>query len=241
MGKNNKDLSTEIQETLPDELRDTFNLKANMEGVQPRLPQIAIVHQAQLWVFPDETQVKEFEAIILDTNRINAWWERSFDETGGGTPPDCFSMNGIDCDQNSAMPQSKLCRDCPKNKFGSDVRSGGEVGRGKACKNMKRVHIILSGELLPHRMTLPPSSLKAIDDYISRLTSKGLPYQLVYTTFKLKEAKNKEGIKYSEIKPDRGILITDPEKAAMLKKLLTEFKPVMRGQEIISEEYGENE
>ena len=121
MTKNNKDLSTEVQETLPAELKDTFNLKANMEGVRPRLPMIGIVHQAQLYVMPDESQIKEFEAIILDTNRINAWWEKSFDETGGGTPPDCFSMNGIECDQNCAMKnkrphnRSNLCPEIRPN------------------------------------------------------------------------------------------------------------------------------
>ena len=239
MGKNNKDLS--VIETLPDELREEFDLKANMEGVQPRLPMIGIVHQGQLYTMPDESKIPEFEGIILDTNRINAWWEQSFDDTGGGTPPDCFSMDGIDCDQNSNMPQSQLCRDCEKNKFGSAVEKDGSKGKGKACKNMKRVHIVMEGEMLPHRMTLPPSSLKAIDDYISRLTSKGLPYQLVHTTFKLKEAKNAVGIKYSEIKPERGILITDPEQATNLKKLLRDMKPVMRGQEIILKEYGKEE
>lgn len=239
MVKNNKDLS--VIETLPDELREEFDLKANMEGVQPRLPMIGIVHQGQLYTMPDESKIPEFEGIILDTNRINAWWEQSFDDTGGGTPPDCFSMDGIDCDQNSNMPQSQLCRDCEKNKFGSAVEKDGSKGKGKACKNMKRVHIVMEGEMLPHRMTLPPSSLKAIDDYISRLTSKGLPYQLVHTTFKLKEAKNAVGIKYSEIKPERGILITDPEQATNLKKLLRDMKPVMRGQEIILKEYGKEE
>ena len=233
----------EVVETLPDALRDEFDLGANMEGVQPRLPMIGIVHQgALLFTMPDESQVKKFEGIILDTNRINAWWDKSYDETGGGTPPDCFSMDGIDCDQNSNMPQSQLCRDCDKNKFGSAApNKDGSKGKGKACKNMKRVHIVMDGEMLPHRMTLPPSSLKAIDDYISRLTSKGLPYQLVHTTFKLKEAKNAKGIKYSEIKPERGILITDPEQATNLKKLLRDMKPVMRGQEIILKEYGKEE
>ena len=243
MGKNNKDLSPEVKETLPDELRDEFNsiLKSNMEGVQPRLPMIGIVHQAQLFTMPDETQVKEFTGVILDTNRINAWWEKSFDDTGGGTPPDCFSMNAIEADQNSNMVQKELCRDCPNNKFGSALKRDGSEGRGKACKNMKRVHIMIDGEMLPHRMTLPPSSLKAIDDYISRLTSKGLPYQLVHTTFKLKEKPNQDGVKFSEIKPERGILITDPKQAANLKKLLHDLKPVMRGQEIILEEYVEKE
>ena len=231
MNTKNKAIEHEDQsENLPAELKAKFDLKSNMEGVAPRLPQINIVHQAQLFTFPDETQLKEFEGIILDTNRINAWWDQSYDETGGGTPPDCFSMNGIEPDLNCNMPQAKRCAECEKNKFGSD-------GRGKACKNMKRVHIMLEDEMLPHRLTLPPSNLKAIDMYISLLTSKGMPYQLVVTNFKLKKAQNKDGIAFSEINPEKTGIITDPEKAEFLSKMLREFKPVMRGQEIVMEEY----
>jgi len=217
-------------ENLPAELTAKFDLKSNMEGVTPRLPQISIVHQAQLFTFPDETQKKEFEGIILDTNRINAWWEQSYDETGGGTPPDCFSMNGIEPDLNCNLPQAKKCAECEKNKFGSD-------GRGKACKNMKRVHIMLDNEMLPHRLTLPPSNLKAIDMYISLLTSKGLPYQLIVTDFKLKKTQNKDGIAFSEINPEKIFTVTDSVKAEFLAKMLRDFKPVMRGQEIVMEEY----
>ena len=239
---NDKDVALRDQAELPDELRKVFELKANMEGVVPRLPQIKIAHQeTQLFIFPDENQVKTFEGIIIDTNRINAWWEISYDDSGGGTPPDCFSMDGIECNQNGNMPQAKLCRDCEKNQFGSESKRDGQKGRGKACKNMKRVHIIMEGEMLPLRMTLPPSSLKLIDDYISRLTSKGLPYQLTTTIFGLTKEKNKDGINYSGIKLEKGELITDPERALSLKKLYAELKPIMRGQEIISSEYGDTE
>jgi hypothetical protein len=233
-----KDLTIKEQGELPAELTDVFDLKKNMEGVAPRLPQINIVHQGQLFVFPDESQLKEFEGIILDTNRINAWWEESYDATGGGTPPDCFSMNGITPDLNCNMPQAPSCAECEKNKFGSD--DGGK-GRGKACKNMKRVHIMLENEMLPYRLTLPPSNLKAIDMFISLLVSKGLPYQLVVTNFMLKKAQNKDGIVFSEIDPKKIGIITDPKKAAFLKQLLSEFKPVMRGQEIVMAEYGAEE
>jgi len=233
-----KELATKEQgETLPAELAKQFNLKENMEGVAPRLPQINVVHRAELFEFPDEAQKKKFEGIILDTNRINAWWEESYDATGGGTPPDCFSMNGIEPDLNCNKPQGMKCAECAKNKFGSGIGKEGKPSRGKACKNMKRVHVMLENEMLPHRLTLPPSNLKAIDMYISLLTSKGLPYQLVNTSFTLKKAQNKDGVAFSEIDLKNAGLITDPEKAVGLKQTLTEFKPIMRGQEIIMAEY----
>lgn len=236
MSKNDKDIVVK-EDLLPTEFKNYFNLKENMEGVAPRLPQISIVHQAQLFTMPDDTQVKEFEGIILDTNRINAWWEISYDESGGGTPPDCFSMNGIEPDRGCPNVQAATCSECEKNQFGSDIGPKGEAKRGKACKNMKRVHTILDGEMLPHRLTLPPSNLKAIDIYISLLTSKGVPYQLVMTSFKLKAVQNKEGIKYSEIDLSKNELITDSGKAMEIKRLLSEFKGIMRGQEIVYDEY----
>lgn len=215
---------------LPAELQDVFDLKDNMEGVAPRFPQIKIIHQGQQFEMPDESKKETFEGTVLDTNRINAWWSVSFDESGGGTPPDCFSLDGIKPGPGCNMIQANSCRVCEKNAFGSD-------GRGKACKNMKRVHILLDGEMLPYRLTLPPSSLKAVDDFISLTTSQGLPYQLLRTRFALKKVKNKDGIAYSEIALSKVGVITESERAYEIKKLVEGWKPALRGQEILFDEY----
>lgn len=208
------------------ELAGMFDLKENMAGVEARLPQIKIIHQAQMFEFPDGEKHATFRGTILDISRVNAWWEQSFDETGGGVPPDCFSMDGVTPDPFSGKRQNKECRSCGQNAFGSDG------GRGKACKNMKRVHILLEGEMLPHRLTIPPSNLKAIDLYVSLLTSKGIPYQLVTTEFALNKAKNKDGITYAEIQM-KNVGVTDSlEEARRVKELRNEFLGVMRGQEI---------
>jgi len=247
MGKNNKELSTEVKETLPavpEKFDEVFTVEENMAGVERKFPVIKIVHPVQLFQMPDESTPKEFKGIILDSNRINAWWEKSFDETGGGTPPDCFSLDGIECNQNSSMPQSETCGtnripECNMNKFASEIKKGGEKGRGKACKNMRRVHIIIEGKALPHRMTLPPSSLKSMDDYIDKLSQHGLQYQRLFTIFKLKEDKNKDGVKYSVIKPERGELISDSALLEYLMELYTTMKSDMREQKIKFKEYKE--
>lgn len=221
-----------VRETaLPPELTGMFDLKQNMLDVEARLPQIGIIHQAQMFVFPDGEKHQQFIGTILDMNRINAWWEESFDESGGGSPPQCYSMNGVAPDKLSENLQAAECAECERNKYGSDG------GRGKACKNMKRIHVLFKNELFPHRLTVPPSNLKVVDIYVTQLTSKGFPYQLVETGFSLRETKNKDGIKYSELVLAPVSYITDRAQAEKIKELLTQLKPAMRGQAISANEY----
>lgn len=216
---------------------EEFNVQSSMDEIEPRLPQIKIIHQGQIFEMPDGTKETQFSGIILDLNRANAYWIESFQESGGGTPPDCSSLDGISADLNADNCPSPTGKcglgskpECPMNQFGS-------AGRGKACKNLKRVHVILDGHQLPLRLTLPPTSIKAIDLYVSLLASKGIPYQLANTEFKLKEAQNKEGIKYSELVLNTVETITGPAEVEKLKKMYRGWKPIMRGQPVLSEEY----
>jgi hypothetical protein len=208
------------------EMGNVFDLKDNMEGGEARLPQIKIIHQAQLFEMPDGKKVPEIEGTILDLNRLNAWWKESFDQTGGGSPPDCFSMDGVTPDPFSGDKQAKECPGCVQNQYGSDG------GRGKACKNAKRLHIMQDGEMLPYRLTIPPSNLKAVDLYVSLLTSKAIPYQLVRTKIKLKKVQNKDGIAYAEMVFENVSMVDTKEAAFRIKKLRDEFMTVMRGQPI---------
>lgn len=203
---------------LPAELAGLFSVKENMQGIVPRLPQIGIIHQGQLFKMPDESKVAEFTAIMLHKSFANAYWAVSFDEAGGGNPPTCSSIDGITPDFNSEDVQAERCAVCPKNKFGSD-------GRGKSCKNMMRVHLLMEGDSTPYRLTLPPSNMRAMSDYISGVSLKGIPFQLVYTQFSLKSQKNKDGIEYSEVIMSAVGGITDPAIAQGIKKTVTQWMP----------------
>ncbi len=223
---------------LAPELANIFDLAKNMAEVEARLPAIGIIHQGQLfrWPFPlpnGKDTLPEFKAVILDMNRINAWWEVPFDKSGGGTPPQCFSMDGITADPNGEKVQAKSCHECPMNAYQSDP----DGGAGKACKNMKRVHLMIEGSLLPYRLTLPPSNLKVVDLYVSMLTSRGIPYQLVVTNFGLKVAKNKSGIVYSEVDLTEVGLIETREAALRIKKMCDDNRKIMRSQPIVPAEF----
>ena len=74
---------------------------------------------------------------------------------------------------------------------------------------------------MPFRLTAPPSNLKAVDLYVSLLTSQGIPYQLVMTEFSLRMAQNKDGVEYSELHMENtGPSVTTVEEAQELKKLV---------------------
>lgn len=239
MSKENKDLAVkddvagELTTPLSDaELAALFPKEENLKGIKPRLPQIGILHgQAQLFVMPDDSKVASFEAIVLQQQHCNAWWAVSFDESGGGTPPDCSSLDSVTPDFNSPDVQAERCNMCPRNKFGTD-------GRGKSCKNMVRLHLIMPdsfpGNDMPHRLTIPPSNIKIVDAYLQSVVRAGDAYQTVKTKFSLIQKANKEGIKYSEIVLTKGEKIPQTmwQSIAGMKK---EWTDAMEGQTIQGE------
>lgn len=217
----------------PAEAKDVFGEPVPADGIELRLGQIKVAHQNQVYELPGGDMAKEFDGMILDIVNVNAWWEKSFDESGGNEPPQCFSMDGIEPSPMSEKIQSEQCAGCSRNKFGSDGK------RGKACKNMKRVHIMFEGELFPKRLTVPPTSLEPINVYASALQDKGIPYNGVITEFGLKESKNKEGIMYSQVTLTRkGFAATSQEEYTKIKALRERFLGAMREQKIEGEEYG---
>ena len=147
--KQNEELGVQVAESsnlaveIPVELQDVFDISKNMEGVVPRLPQIGIIHRGQLFEMPDESKIDSFEGVILDQHQANAWWEKDISESGGNAMPDCFSLDGITSDVTQEKCQNDKRAICKQNQFGSDPKTG----KGKACKNMKRLHILMEGSL----------------------------------------------------------------------------------------------
>jgi len=238
-----KDQATEVSviedmEVTPALMTELFGPAEPIEGVELQLAPITIAHQNQAFQIDDE-MTKTFDGQILDIINVNAWWSESFDETGGGTPPECFSMDGIKPSPGCENQQHPVCRSCPQNQFGSDG------ARGKSCKNMKRVHVMLKGDMLPCRLTVPPTSIRPVNEYVSSLYRRVvLPPWFVVTKFSLKEAKNRGGIKYSELVLEMKEILVDfskgkdvaKEQGSLIMKQREDMLPIMRGIPIDYEE-----
>lgn len=138
---------------------------------------------------PDTEKV--IRGIIVHHHAVNAWWKEAY--TGGNAAPDCASLDGK-LGVDMVTGETKRCDTCPFNQFGS-----ADNGNGKACKNGHRIYILREGEMLPLMISLPPTSLKALKDYLAkRLIMKGIRPVDVITEISLAKEKNADGISYSK-------------------------------------------
>jgi hypothetical protein len=129
--------------------------------------------------------------IVIATQHTRAYWKESFDETGGGTPPDCVSEDG---ETGIGAPGGE-CAGCPLAQFGS-----AEKGSGKACSEKRLVFMALPDEILPVCFKAPPTSLKNAKSYLMGLTSRGKKLYEVLTAITLEKDKSKsQGITYSKM------------------------------------------
>lgn len=130
----------------------------------------------------------ELTGVILYHHPINAYWKEKFN--GGNEQPDCSSFDGKQ-GVNKETGVICDCSTCPYNQFGSD-------GAGKACKNAHRIYVLREGNPVPIILSLPPTSLKTLRDYIGkRILLKGMRSYEVITKITLKKDKNANGIAYS--------------------------------------------
>ena len=216
---------------IPSELLNMFDVNDNIKGVTGRIPVIKIIHQAQMFSDKDgDVKFLSIEGIILHHSPVNSYWENSFDETGGGVPPDCYSMDS-EIPQGDKQ-QSKLCYNCPMNKFGSK-------GRGKACKNMWRLHILCDDSQIPKRMTIPPSNILGVQDFLVKLRDLNLPHELAKLKITLKKAKSKDGIEYSQLNFDIVDTVKTKAEADRIKAIKTSFSGAF-GDIVEADEVGED-
>ena len=172
------------------------SIAEEMEGMTPTFNRIKIPAGGGIaYEVPSDEDdgpdlVKEFSAVILVQHPINTFYRDKYD--GSNNPPDCGSVDGkwgIDIETGEKIDCSK----CTYSQFKS-----AEDGKGKACKQKRRLYLLREGDLFPTIMTLPTGSLGEFNRYIMQLLNKGKKSNCVMTRFKLQKAQNKGGIAYSQ-------------------------------------------
>lgn len=172
------------------------------------------------------SSVAEIVGVIVDHYPVNAYWADKF--SGTSNPPACSALDG----QVGAGEPGGVCTRCPRNQWGSD----GE-GRGKACKNLHRVYVLPTNDVLPLLIAAPPTSLSNIASYMRLLTSKTKrPHWAVITRIKLERATNKDGIAFSRLAFSR-VGDVPADQIANLRSYIDEMRPLMRAVEVSAAEY----
>lgn len=175
----------------------------------------------------DETgaSVSEVEGVILSTTRTNGLWEQAFGANGAADKsPDCYSPDAVVGTRRDTGEMCK-CAACKYNQFGSD-------GAGKRCKNMRNVLILKSGDVLPSLLVLPPTALKAFENYRVKLLSKArCGVSGVVTRITLRNQKNPSGIEYStpEFEPVCKLTVDAWQKFKSFGELFASSKPQVEG------------
>ena len=148
---------------------------------------------------------EKFTAIILRDTPVNAYYKTPYDPDNPA-PPDCSSLGALKPDTGIEEPVSESCASCPMNKYNTAVDKNGDPAKGKACSNTRRLVLQAPGTDMPAIITLPPTSRKNLDQYLKRLSSKGIPLYAVVTEFSFDDS-----VEYPKVKLDQVEFIPEAE------------------------------
>jgi len=135
--------------------------------------------------------VDSVTGIIVYFGVGRVYYETPFEESGGGSPPDCSSSDGI---TGQGTPGG-LCRECEKNVFG-----GTKTG-GKECKEQRLLYLVRPEESLPCVIIGPPGSIRPVTDYMVKLTQRDLLYSEVVTELGLQTLSSKKIAAFAGLRP----------------------------------------
>ena len=120
----------------------------------------------------------KIDCVVIQSIFENQLYEDRYDPNNP-QPPICYAMSETDDDlrphPDSAKPQAETCEVCPNNVWGSDP--GG--GKGKACKNVRRLALVAASDLDAAKLPgaevalakLPVTSVKNWSTYASQIAN----------------------------------------------------------------------
>lgn len=243
---------TEIEQMLLDEMLDD----TAAFDMQPVKVKIAPGGIGQFLV--GDTTEKSFIAVVAISQKIRGYWP----ETGTGNAPICSSPDGshgyfdselsddrftmaakarvphpgiIALSEKKPIPEAISCVSCPMNQWGSEHQR--REGKGKACKEMRRLLLLIDGYAMPAVLALPPTSIKAWDNYCSALAAKRGAYFAVKTKFELDSAKAASGETYNLVKLGVSDRITDIDSIRLVSEIRKQYRELVSQMPVVADDY----
>jgi hypothetical protein len=161
----------------------------------------------------------ELDCIVIDFIAENTYYDGDYDPDTPQSPA-CFAFwRGEDIvtpHEKSVTPQSEDCASCPMNQFGSADR-----GKGKACKNVRRLALIALDQLdnvaetVPTYLRVPVTSVKNWATYVKNLASavKRPPYAVITRVALVPDPKTQFKLTFKMVE-----LITDEDQLTALSE-----------------------
>ncbi len=180
------------------------------------------------WSVPDVNgepeAVPDLVGVVLLHGNRRAYWQTDFEDTGGGTPPDCSSTDGKfgtgvlpGIDGEGAAPRRRVCKTCPMAQWGSSAK-----GDSQACSQRKLVYFMRPNEMLPLVIDLAPSSIKPFQRFMLTLASRGV--QCTSAVVGLRLRNETQPVKHSVVSP-RLIAVLPEDQAGRMKEVATSLRP----------------
>ena len=123
-----------------------------------------------------EVPDNKMNVIILDHTFLNTYYEGGFDPENPSNPL-CFAIGksekGLAPHEKAEQPQHDICATCELG--GKEAWGTADKGKGKACKNVRRLILIPENALediessQPATMKVPVTSVKAWAGYVKQL------------------------------------------------------------------------
>ena len=177
----------EVKSNLPVNVEDQIKKQlAAQKGQLGALPTNKIGLKNKEFTLPDgQKHPGPLECIILDFAWLMVHYPGVYN-SNNPQQPNCFAIGRENPEAGElkphhtvSTPQGENCAACPKNEWGSAAS-----GRGKACKNQRRLIIVppdFDESTEGMTMYVSPGGLKNFDKYVSRLNNEQgiLPVQAV--------------------------------------------------------------
>lgn len=230
-----------MDEELLAELQDELADLDNESGIACRMIKIpaggGLAYEVQGDEDDEVEYMKEISGVIIFTHRMNGFWPESFGSSEGENKiPACSSMDGKTGLWRDTG-EIRNCENCPLNQFGSADDGKGGQGKGKACKNMRRLYMMLDGDPNFYLLSVPPTSIKEVNRQLVKIMgSKGIPYTGLIVSLKLEKAVNGNGVAYSKVLIEKKGLLP-PAASAQAKEMRRQIKEQYQNLAITLDDY----
>jgi hypothetical protein len=224
---------------LMEELQDQMDDLDNDSGITCRKIKIpsggGLAYEVQGEDDDDVEYMKEIKGVIVFTHRANGFWPGSYGDDDQNKVPACSSMDG----KTGFWPETgeiRNCETCPMNQFGSASDQKGNQARGKACKNMRRIYLMMDGDPNFYLLTVPPTSTKDVNKQLQKIIAGGTPYTGLIVSLKLEKAQNSTGVAYSKVVVTKSGLLP-PAVATIAKEMRRQIKDQYRNTTLTLDDY----